>query len=178
MSLSEPHTIVVYGTTCINLPTMSVPSHDTDTLHTPTLPRGESLAPSPGPTQKWITGDSYRTESENADDGKAKSRDSRATNCGAGTRDQWTTSYLRSVLVGVPVHPWVSHTFVLPVTSHTPFFTLPYISTTRTRILDKTYTVTHMYKCIRTCIEPTFSHSMPPTTQLRLAPSDDYHLSS
>ena len=31
---------------------------------------------------------SYRTESENADDGKAKSRDSRATNCGAGTRDQ------------------------------------------------------------------------------------------
>ena len=48
-SLSEPHTIVVYGTTCIdrltdrpiNRPTdRPCPSHsrDTDTLHVPTLP--------------------------------------------------------------------------------------------------------------------------------------------
>ena len=48
-SLSEPHTIVVYGTTCIDRPTdrptdqptyRPCPSHsrDTDTLHVPTLP--------------------------------------------------------------------------------------------------------------------------------------------
>ena len=30
----------------------------------------------------------------------------------------------------------------------------------------------------RGCIDPTLSLSMPPTTQLRLAPSDDHHLSS
>ena len=40
-SLSEPHTSVVYGTTCIDRPTnRPCPSHsrDTDTLHMPTLP--------------------------------------------------------------------------------------------------------------------------------------------
>ena len=61
------------------------------------------------------------------------------------------------------------------VTSHKPLFTLSYISTTRAHcILDKTYGhVMHTG-----CIDPTLSLSMPPTTQLRLASSDDHHLSS
>ena len=65
--------------------------------------------------------------------------------------------------------------FYSPATSHKPFFVLSFISTTRVHcILDKTYA----YKMHRVCIDLTLSLSIPPTTQLRLAPSDDHHLSS
>ena len=104
-------------------PTVSVPSRDTDMLHMPMMPRGESLASSPGPAQNWITGDSYRTESENADDGKAKSRYTCATNCRAGTRDQQTSS---SLSVSLCIFGFHVRQFVSPVTSHKPFFTFLY----------------------------------------------------
>ena len=103
-------------------------------------------------------GDSCKTK--NADDGKAKSRDTRATNCESGTRDQRTSSYLR-FLVGVAMHPWVSRTSV-------------FLAGHFTQSLDKTYA--HVMN--RACIDPTLSLTMPPTTQLRLAPSDNHHLSS
>ena len=65
--------------------------------------------------------------------------------------------------------------FFSPVSSYKPFFTLSFITTTRAHcILDKTYAhVMHTAS-----IDPTLSLSMPPTTQLRLDPSDDHHLSS
>ena len=69
------------------------------------------------------SGDSYKTE--NADDGKAKSRDTRATNCEAGTRERPANpSYLR-FLVGVAMHPWVSRTsvFLAGYFTQTPFHT-------------------------------------------------------
>ena len=58
------------------------PSHsrDTDKLHVPTLPRHTHV------NSAVCGGDSYKTE--NADDGEAKSRDIRATNCEAGTRER------------------------------------------------------------------------------------------
>ena len=64
------------------------PSHsrDTDTLHVPTLPRGTSMPCSCHVNSAVRSRDSYKTE--NADDGKAKSRDTRATNCEAGTRER------------------------------------------------------------------------------------------
>ena len=95
-SLSEPHTIVVYGTTCIDRPTdrpinrptdRPCPSHsrDTDTLHVPTLP--SRLATHVRHVNSAVrSGDSYKTE--NVDDGKAKSRDTRATHCEAGTSER------------------------------------------------------------------------------------------
>ena len=86
------------------------------------------------------SGDSYKTE--NADDGKAKSRDTRATNCEAGTRERPANLFIlalpcrcRHASLGFYVRQ-----FFLPVTSHKPLFTLSYISTTCAHcILDKTY---------------------------------------
>ena len=90
-SLSEPHTIVVYGTTCIDRPTDRVrPIHVI--LIRCTCPRCQS------PCHTHVrhvnsavrsavrSVDSYKTE--NAYDGKAKSRDTRATNCEVGTRER------------------------------------------------------------------------------------------
>ena len=106
-SLSEAYTIVVYGTTCIDRPTdRPCPSHslDTDTLHVSMLPRRHA-------TLMWTSavcsGDSYKTEI--ADNGKAKSETpSQWTARLERERDQRTSSYLR-FLVGVAMHPWVSH---------------------------------------------------------------------
>ena len=47
------------------------------------------------------SGDSYKTE--NADDGKAKSRDTRATNCEAGMRDRPANCFILGFLVGVTI---------------------------------------------------------------------------
>ena len=121
------------------------------------------------------SGDSYKTE--NADDEKAKSRDTRATNCEAGTRERPANLFIlalpcrcRHASLGFYVRQFFS-----PVTLHKPLFTLSYISTTRAHcILDKTYGHV-MHTGLH---NPTLSLSMPPMTQLRLAPSDDYHLSS
>ena len=63
------------------------PSHsrDTDTLHVPTLP--SRLATHVRHVNSAVRSrDSYKTE--NADDGKAKSRDTRATHCEAGTSER------------------------------------------------------------------------------------------
>ena len=64
------------------------PSHsrDTDTLHVPTLPRGAAMPRSYHVNNAVHSRDSYKTE--NADDGKAKSRDTRTTNCEAGMRER------------------------------------------------------------------------------------------
>ena len=96
---------MVYGSTCIDRPTgrstdrptdrainqptnRPCPSHsrDTDTLHVPTLPSRHAHTHVQHVNSAVRSGDSYKTE--NADDGKVKSRDTRATNCEAGTRER------------------------------------------------------------------------------------------
>ena len=86
-------------------------------------------------------------------------------------RDQRTCA---SLLVSPCILGFNVHQFFSLVTSHKPFFTLSYISTCARCILDKTYA--HIMHTAS--IDPTLSLSMPPTTQLRLTPSDDHHLSS
>ena len=99
------------------------------------------------------SGDSYKTE--NAGDGEAKSWDTSATNCEAGTRDQRTSSYLRFLVGVATVLGFYVRKFFSPVTSHKPFCALFYISTTRAYcILDTS--------CIRACIELTVSLSTAP----------------
>ena len=97
------------------------PSHsrDTDTLHVPTLPSRYATLMSVQCVVEIAT--RLRTPTMH---GKAKSRDTRATNCEAGTRDQRTSSYLR-FLVGVVMHPWVSRTsvFLAGYFTQTPFHT-------------------------------------------------------
>ena len=76
---------MVYGTTCIDRPTdRPCPSHsrDTDTLYVPMLPTRHATLMS-DVNSAVRSGDSYK-----ADNGKAKSRDTRATNCEAGTRER------------------------------------------------------------------------------------------
>ena len=65
------------------------------------------------------SGDSYKTK--NANDGKAKSRDTHATNCEAETRDQQTSSYLCFFVGVATVLGFYIHQFFSPVTSHKPF---------------------------------------------------------
>ena len=152
-SLSEPHTIVVYGSTCIDRPTGRSTDRPTDRptdrvrpIHV-ILIRGARAHAAKPPCQTHVrhvnsavrSGDSYKTE--NADDGKAKSRDTRATNCEAGTRE---TSEPLHTCASFSVSPCILgfhvRQFFSPVTSHKPLFTLSYISTTRAHwILDKTY---------------------------------------
>ena len=118
--------------------------------------------------------DSYKTE--NAEDGKAKSRDTRATNCEAETRERPANLFILALPCRCR-HASLGFTYVSfsRWLFHTNPFSHSYISTTRAHcILDKTYGhVMHTG-----CIDPTLSLSMPPMTQLRLAPNDDYHLSS
>ena len=147
-SLSEPHTIVVYGTTCIDRPTDRPINRPTDRVRPIhvilircTCSRCQAAMPHSHVrhvNSAVRSGDSYKTE--NADDGKAKSRDTRATNCEAGTRDQRTSSYLR-FLVGVAMHPWVfTYVSFSRWLLHTNPFSHSYISTTHAHcILDKTY---------------------------------------
>jgi len=85
------------------------------------------------------SGDSFKTE--NADDGKAKSRDARAT----ARLERETSEPLlpcrcrHTCILGFHVRQFFS-----PVTSHKPFFTVSYISTTRThRILDTYAQIIH-----------------------------------
>ena len=85
-SLSEPHTIVVYRTTCIDRPTDRVrPIHVI--LIRCTCPRCQAAPPCHTHVRHVNSpvrsGDSYKT-----DDWKAKSRDTRTTNCEAGTRER------------------------------------------------------------------------------------------
>ena len=115
-SLSEPHTSMVYGTTCIDRPTDSPTdwlcpshSHDTDTLYVPTLPRGAAMPHSYHVNSAVCSRDSYKTE--NADNGKAKSRDTHATNCEAGTRERPANFFILA-LPCRSMHPWVSRTSV------------------------------------------------------------------
>ena len=88
-SVSESHTSVFSGTTCIDRlsdrPCLSH-SRDTDILHVPTLPH-HAVPPCYAHVNSAVRSrDSYKTE--NADDGKAKSRDNCATNCEAGMRER------------------------------------------------------------------------------------------
>ena len=105
-SLSEPHTIVVYGTTCINQP---CPSHsrDTDTLHLPTLPRRHA-------TLMWtvqcVVVIVTRLRTLTMGKRKAETPTQRTVRL-EWEIDQRTSSYLR-FLVGVAMHPWVSCTSV------------------------------------------------------------------
>ena len=132
-----------------------------------------------GPCHAHVnSADSVRSgDCKNAVDGKAKSRDTCATNCGAGTRER-LANLLIHTFTSLSVSPCILgfhvHQFFLPVTSHTPFFTLSYISTTRACcFLDKTYA--HV---MHTGVYRGLSLSMPPTTHLRLGPRNDHRLSS
>ena len=153
---------MVYGTTCIDQPTdRPCPSHsrDTDTLHVPTLPsrHATSLVPRPHLRERWglgtrlpchrhvnsavRSGDSYKTE--NADNGKARSRDTHATNCEAGTRERPANLFILALPCRCR-HASLGFTYVSFSRRllHTkPLFTLSYISTTRahafwTRLMD------------------------------------------
>ena len=130
-SLSEPHSSVVYGTTCIDRPTDRLclsHSRDIDKLHVPTLPRRHATVM--WTVQSIVMIRSYNTE--NADNGKVKSRDTRATNCEARTSER--TSEPLHTCASLSVLPCILgfhvRQFFSPVTSHKPFFTLSYISTT------------------------------------------------
>ena len=125
-SLSEPHTSVVYGTTCIDRPTnRPCPSHsrDTDTLHMPTLPRGATM-PRSYHVNSAVRCDSYMYKTENADDGKAKSRDTRATNCEAGMRERPANLFI----LALPCrsrHASLGFMYFSSVTSHKSFSHFP-----------------------------------------------------
>ena len=83
-NLNEPHTSVVYGNTLFNRPCPSQ-SRDTDMLHVPTLPRHATLM-CVVVNSAVHSGDSYKIK--NGNNGKTKSRDTRATNCEAGMRER------------------------------------------------------------------------------------------
>ena len=93
MGLSEPHTSVVYGNMLFdrltNRPTNCVhPSHVIhvhDMSHVPTLPCHATLMCVVA-NSAVHSGDSYKIK--NANNGKTKSRDTRATNCEAGMRER------------------------------------------------------------------------------------------
>ena len=87
-------------------------SHDTDTLHVPTLPRGAAM-PRSYQNSAVHSRDIYKTE--NADDVKAKSRDTHTMNCEAGTRER--PANLSPCILGFHVRQFFSS-----VTSHKPFF--------------------------------------------------------
>ena len=134
------------------------PSHsrDTDTLHVPTLlraaamPRSYLLRAAAMPRSYHVNSavssrDSYKTE--NADDGEAKSRDTRATNCKAGTRERPGNLFILA-LPCLSRHASLGFTcqFYSSVTSHKPFFTLSYISTACVHcIMDKTSRTRNAY---------------------------------
>ena len=83
----SPHTSVFSGTTCIDRPSdRPCPSHsrDTDKLHMLTPPCGTACHAHVNSTVR--SRDSYKTE--NANDGKAKSRNTRARNCEGGMRER------------------------------------------------------------------------------------------
>ena len=137
-------TIMVYGTMCIDrLTDRPCLSHscDTDTLHVPTLPCHTQV------NSAVCSGDSYKTE--NADNRKAKSRDTHATNCKAGSRERPANLFILAL-------PCRCHhaslcfqfhvcQFFSPVTSHKPTFTLSYISITHAHCILDTYAhVMHM----------------------------------
>ena len=92
-------------------------------------------------TRVWLhettvrSGDSYKTD-ENADDGKAKSRDTCTMNCEAWTRDQWMSSYL--------------HLSVLPSSAFT------YVSFSRRSLHTNPFSHCILHKmhasCIQACI--------------------------
>ena len=129
-SLSEPHTIVVYGTTCIDRPTdqptdqptdRPCPSHsrDTDTLHVPTLPSRNATLMS----VQCVVEIATRLRTPTMGKRKAETPAQRTARL-ERERDQRTSSYLR-FLVGVAMHPWVSRTsvFLAGYFTQTPFHT-------------------------------------------------------
>ena len=82
-------------------------SHDIDTLHVPTLQR--HATPCHVNSAVRYSGDSYKTK--NADDGKAKSRDTRTTNCETGTRERPANLFILALPCRCR-HPWLSRTSV------------------------------------------------------------------
>ena len=125
-----------------------------------TCPRAHAAMPRSHVNSAVHSGDSYKTE--NANNGKAKSRDTHTTNCKAEMRDQQTSSYLRFFVGVTTVLGFYIRQFFSPVTSHKPFFILFYISTTRVHCILDTY-------CIRVCIDPTLSlkHAAPHRAMLQ-----------
>ena len=144
VSLSKLHTSMVYGTTCIDRPANRVrPIHVIPIRCM--YPRCHATMPHSYHVNSAVCSrDSYKTE--NADDGKAKSRDTRATNCEAGTRERPANLFI----LALPCrsrHASLGFTFFSLVTSHKPFFTLSYISTTCAHcFLDKTSRTRNAYR--------------------------------
>ena len=102
----EPHTIVVYGITCIDRPTDRVrPFHVI--LTRCTCPQCHAAIPHSCEQCSARSGDSYKTE--NADNGKTKNRDTHAMNCEAGMRERPANFFILVLLVGIAIHLWVSN---------------------------------------------------------------------
>ena len=139
-SLSEPHTIVVCGTTCIDRPTDWPTDHVRpihDMLHVPTLPRCHAAMPLMWTVQCVVE---IATRLRTPTMGKWKAETpTQWTARLERERDQRIFSYL-CFIVSVAILGFHVCQFFSPVTSHKPLFTLSYISTTCAHcILDKTY---------------------------------------
>ena len=178
---------MVYGSTCIDRPTDRPGDQPTDRptdrvrpIHVILIrcmcPRCRAAMPHSCPTYELCSGNSYKSlRLRTPMMGKRKAE----TPAQRTARLERETSKPLHTCASLSVSPCILgfhvRQFFLLVTSHKPLFTLSYISTTRAHcILDRTL----IRKCIPGYIDPTLSLSMPPTTQLRLAPSDDHHLSS
>ena len=129
-SLSEPHTIVVYGSTCIDRPTDRPTdrpclsrSRDTDMLHVPTLPSRHATFMSDMSTVQCVVEIATRLRTPTMGKRKAETPMQRTARL-ERERDQRTSSYLRFI-VGVAMHPWVSRTsvFLAGYFTQTPFHT-------------------------------------------------------
>ena len=92
-------------------------------------------------------------------------------------RDQRTSSYLR-FLFGVAMHPWVSHASVFLLGHFTQALFHAFLHKQNMCTLHSGQDLHTRKLCLRASIDLTLSLGMPPTTQLRVAPRDDHHLSS
>ena len=142
-SLSEPHTIVVYGTTCIDRPT------DRPTVSVPFtwywyVARAHAAKP-PGHTvmsDMWTVQCvvEIATRLRTPTMGKRKPETPAQQTARLERETSEPLHACASLSVSLCIFGFHVRQFFSPVTSHKPLFTLSYISTTRAHcILDKTY---------------------------------------
>ena len=112
-SVSEAHTSVVYGNMCIDRST-DWPINRVCPIHVIQIRCTRAHTATPCHAHVVVngavhSGNSYKTE--NADDGKAKSRDTRATNCEARMRERPVNLFILALPCWC-CHPWLSCTSV------------------------------------------------------------------
>ena len=110
----------------------------------------------------------------NVIDGKAKTRDTCATDCKAGTRERPANLFILALPCWCH-HASLSFTYVSFLATQTLYHSFLHNHNTCTLHSGQDLSTRNAY---RRAIDPTLSLSMLPTTQLRFAPSDDHHLSS